>query len=112
MTNSALNMFMELKGIDPDFVDAWGKPAKVSDNNIRNIIHKMGYDANNDNTLTAHYLEQENQHWLSLLPPVAIYQKDDTYILDVCLPIDFATDDCSIKLLLKIKMKLRKPYPQ
>lgn len=103
MTNSALNMFMELKGIDPNFVDAWGKPAKVSDDNIRNIIHKMGYDANNDNSLTAHYLEQENQHWLSLLPPVSIYQKHDTYLLDVCLPIDFVTDDLVYKITTEDK---------
>jgi 4-alpha-glucanotransferase len=93
MTNSALNMFMELKGIDPGFVDAWGKPAKISDENIRNVINKMGYEADDDHSLTAHYLEQEKQHWLSLLPPVAIYEKHDTYTLDVCLPIDYATDD-------------------
>ncbi|MFT6924606.1 MAG: 4-alpha-glucanotransferase [Psychromonas sp.] len=106
MTNSALNMFMELKGIEPNFIDAWGKPAKVSDEKIRNIIHKMGYDANNDDSLTAHYLEQENQHWLSLLPPVSVYQKHHSYILDVCLPIDFVTDDLVYKITTEDKCEI------
>ncbi|MGB5444588.1 MAG: 4-alpha-glucanotransferase, partial [Psychromonas sp.] len=106
MTNTALNMFMELKGIDPHFIDAWGHPAKVSDENIRNLIKKMGCDADDDKALSEHYLEQENLHWLSLLPPVSIFQKDETYTLDVCLPIDFVTDDLLYKIITEDKKEI------
>ena len=98
MTNSTLDMFMGLKGIDPNFIDAWGNPAKVSDENVRNIINKMGYDATNDAQLNEYYSEQENQHWLSLLPPVSIYKQSDSYQLDVCLPIDFVSDSLVYKI--------------
>ncbi|MEH6453695.1 MAG: 4-alpha-glucanotransferase, partial [Psychromonas sp.] len=108
MTNSTLDMFMGLKSIDPNFIDAWGQPAKVSDENVRNIINKMGYDATNDALLNEHYTEEENQHWLSLLPPVSIFKQNDTYQLDVCLPIDFASD----KLIYKITTEDNKEISQ
>lgn len=92
MTHSILDMFMELKGIDPNFVDAWGEPAIVSEQNVKKLIKKMGYDADNDEQLLAHYQEQEKRHWLSLLPPVMIAQQSDSYNVDICLPIDFVTD--------------------
>ncbi|MCP5079433.1 MAG: 4-alpha-glucanotransferase [Psychromonas sp.] len=85
-------MFMELKGIDPNFVDAWGKPAIVSELHIKNLINKMGFDADNEQVLQNHYQEQEKQHWLSLLPPVTVAQQSDSYTVDICLPIDFVTD--------------------
>ena len=110
MSSSALNMFMELKGIDPNFVDAWGNSAKVSEENIRNLIKKMGYDAESDQSLTEYYLEQENIHWLSLLPPVSVFQKNETYTLDVCLPIDFVTDDLFYTIITEDKKKITQKY--
>ena len=84
---------MNIKGIDPNFTDAWGKPAVVSDENIRAVIQKMGFDANNDESLAAHIKEEEKKHWLSILPPVLILKKHSEYNLDVYLPIDFAADE-------------------
>lgn len=92
MVHSSLNMFMQLKGIDPNFVDAWGKPAIVSEQHIKNLISKMGFDADNEALLQRHYQEQEKLHWLSLLPPVTVAQQSDSYAIDICLPIDFVTD--------------------
>ncbi|MEI6896393.1 MAG: 4-alpha-glucanotransferase [Psychromonas sp.] len=92
MTRSSLDMFMELKGIDPNFVDAWGKPAIVSEFHVKNLIHKMGYDANNEPQLLEHYQQQEKKHWLSLLPPVTVVQKSAHYSIEICLPIDFVND--------------------
>ena len=92
MVRSSLDMFMELKGIDPNFVDAWGKPAVVSEANIKNLITKMGYDANDETQLLSHYQEQEKLHWLSLLAPVTVSQQAESYTIDICLPIDFVTD--------------------
>ncbi|WP_413699182.1 hypothetical protein ACLKMH_16905 [Psychromonas sp. KJ10-10] len=92
MVRSSLDMFMQLKGIDPNFVDAWGKPAVVSESHIKNLINKMGYDANDEQSLQTYYQEQEKQHWLSMLPPVSVMQQSDSYQIDICLPIDFVND--------------------
>ncbi|WP_084605474.1 4-alpha-glucanotransferase [Psychromonas aquimarina] len=107
MSRSTLDMFMELKGIDPNFVDAWGNPAKVSDENIRNIIGKMGYDASDDSLLHAHYLEKEKEHWLSALPPVSVCQKNTSYTFDVRLPIDSASDSLIYKITLEDKSEIK-----
>lgn len=101
MSSSTLDMFMGLKSINPNFVDAWGNPAKVSDENIRNIIGKMGFDASDDSALTAHYQEQEKKHWLSPLAPVSVCQKNNSYKFDIFLPIDAAAEPLIYKITLE-----------
>lgn len=83
---------MQLKGIDPHFVDAWGHSAIVSDENIKTLINQMGFDASDDAALEAHYQQEEVFHWLSLLAPVSVFQQASSYLLEVRLPIDFAAD--------------------
>ncbi|WP_022940432.1 4-alpha-glucanotransferase [Psychromonas hadalis] len=107
MTRSTLDMFMELKGIDPNFVDAWGKPAVVSEQHIKNLINKMGYDADDEKALQLHYKEQEKQHWLSLLPPVIVAQQSESYTIDVCLPIDFVTDALIYQISTEDKKQIK-----
>ena len=104
MTHSSLDMFMELKGIDPNFVDAWGQPAVVSEQHVKNLINKMGYDADNEQQLMEHYQQQEKKHWLSLLPPVAVHQKSNGYSIDICLPIDFVTDALTYQVTTEDKL--------
>ncbi|TEW56032.1 4-alpha-glucanotransferase [Psychromonas sp. RZ22] len=92
MNSSTLDSFMQLKGIDPHFIDAWGKPATVTDENVNTLINHMGFDALDEAALSAHYQQEETQHWLSLLPPVCVWQKASNYQIEVHLPIDFVTD--------------------
>jgi len=107
MTRSSLDMFMELKGIDPNFVDAWGKPAIVTEQHVKNLINKMGYDADDEEQLLSHYQDQEKQHWLSLLPPVTVAQKSDSYDIDICLPIDFVTDSLIYQVTTEDKQLIK-----
>jgi 4-alpha-glucanotransferase len=83
---------MQLKGIDPHFIDAFGKPTTVSDENIKTLISCMGVDASDETSLASYYAAEETQHWLSLLPAVSVMQKTTVYPLEVHLPIDFVTD--------------------
>ena len=93
MSNTLLAALMQLKGIDDSFIDATGQAVTVSDHNIKRIIQAMGVDASSESTLTSHYEAQESKHWLSLLPPVAVFQQSASYELEVRLPIDFVTDN-------------------
>jgi len=93
MSSTLLAAIMQLKGIDDSFVNAAGLPATVSDENIKRIIQAMGVDANSDESLASHYQAEETKHWLSLLPPVAVFQHASAYELEVRLPIDFVTDN-------------------
>jgi len=92
MTSSVLETFMGLKSIEPNFIDAWGHSSQVSNENIRNLIAKMGIESVDDDSLMTLYKKEENKYWLSPLPPVSIFQKDTPYTFDLCLPIDSATD--------------------
>lgn len=106
MTHSTLDMFMELKGIDAHFVDAWGGPAMASEEHIKNLIKSMGYDADDEQQLLAYYQEQEKRHWLSMLPPVSVLQQAEHYQFDICLPIDFVTDALSYQITTEDGLQL------
>lgn len=92
MSRKTLDSFMQLKGIDPNFADAWGNLTTVSEENVINLINAMGIDGADDAVLSEQYQQAELQHWLSLLPPVGVYQQTESYDLEVHLPIDFVTD--------------------
>ena len=92
MNSPALASFMQLKGIDQHFVDAWGNPATVDEEKIKNLINHMGIDADDDVALMDYYQQQELQHWLSILAPVSVFQQATSYTFEVRLPIDFVTD--------------------
>lgn len=92
MSSLALESFMQLKGIDPHFINAKGAPATVLDKDLKTIVQKLGFDGNDDAALEAYYHEEETRHWLSLLPSVSVFQQAVSYDLEVRLPIDFVTD--------------------
>ena len=106
MTSSVLDTFMELKSIDPNFIDAWGHPSKVSEENVRNLIAKMGIESVDDASLMALYNEDEKKYWLSPLPPVSVCQRGASYTFDVCLPIDSAADALIYSVTLEDGSKL------
>ena len=83
---------MQLKGIDTSFVDVSGSEKHVTEDNIKQLINHMGFDAEDESSLVEHYQQQELSHWLSLLPPVSVFQQSSFYQLEVHLPIDFVTD--------------------
>ena len=93
MSSLALDGFMQLKGIDPHFIDTEGNLATVLDEDIKAIVKQLGFDGGDDAALEAHYKEEEIRHWLSLLPAVSVFQKARSYDLEVRLPIDFVTDE-------------------
>lgn len=92
MSGTALDSFMQLKSIDPNFINASGEPCIVEEECIKGIVKQLGFDADDDNALLTYYQEEETRHWLSLLPPVSVFQQSASYELEVHLPIDFVTD--------------------
>jgi len=92
MSSKALDSFMQLKSIDPNFINASGEPSIVAEKNIKQIVKKLGFDADDESALLSYYQEEETRHWLSLLPPVSVFQQSASYELEVHLPIDFVTD--------------------
>ncbi|MCK5818580.1 MAG: 4-alpha-glucanotransferase [Psychromonas sp.] len=104
MTRPILSSFAQMKGIDPHFVDARGNPAIVSDEHVRKLIKKMGYDSQNETLLEQCIEDEKKQHWLSFLPAVAIFKKTSDYIFDVCLPINLADK----KLVYKVTTEEKK----
>ena len=90
--STALDSFMQLKSIDENFIGASDEPCLVAEKDIKAIVNKMGFNAEDDNALLLHYQEEETRHWLSLLAPVCVFQQATSYELEVHLPIDFVTD--------------------
>ena len=52
--STALDSFMQLKSIDENFIGASDEPCLVAEKDIKAIVNKMGFNAEDDNALLLH----------------------------------------------------------
>ena len=83
------------KGIASEYVDAWGQPAQVSQESKAAMLGAMGYQVDDDATLTAQLEQEYRQHWLRALDPVMVVREGEPIVLELRLPIDFVNDPLS-----------------
>ncbi|MGY4027065.1 4-alpha-glucanotransferase [Aeromonas rivuli] len=89
------------KGIASEYVDAWGQPAQVSQESKAAMLGAMGYQVDDDATLTAQLEQEYRQHWLRALDPVMVVREGEPIVLELRLPIDFVNDTLSWQLALE-----------
>ena len=53
MSQAILQQLCDLRGIQSEFVDAWGKPARVADESKIKMLAAMGYDPVSQEALSA-----------------------------------------------------------
>ncbi|UAA40426.1 4-alpha-glucanotransferase [Paraneptunicella aestuarii] len=92
MTSSVIEKLVELRGIESNYVDAWGKPAKVSEESKIKLLRVMGYQVDDENTLKDQLQEQINESWMLPLNPVQVNRVGDTLLTAIRLPIELVND--------------------
>ena len=93
MTRSALENFLQLKSISPSFINAWGEETQISDEKLKLLINKMGFDSEDEQALQDYYNEQEQEHWLSFLAEVSVFKQNSCYKFDAYLPINLSANE-------------------
>ncbi len=70
-----LETLIETKGIGTEFVDAWGNPAEIAEENQQTILKAMGYTVDDAEHLSKQLKTETEHQWLSALNPVNVFRK-------------------------------------
>jgi len=101
MTNSVIEQLVELRGIDSNYVDAWGKTVQVSEESKAKLLSAMGYNVGDEAGLNKQLSEEFEQSWLSPLNPVLVLRNTEELIFPVRLPIELVNDEYHIVIVLE-----------
>ncbi len=98
MTNPVLQQLVEMRGIETHYVDAWGKPATISESSQTKLLNALGYDTSNEAAIEQQLSEEARKIWQTPLNPVQVLRQSDTVPFSVRLPIELVTDEYTVAL--------------
>lgn len=98
MTTSIIDTLVQLRGIESNFVDAWGKPTSVQPGTKEKLLTAMGYDVSDLNHLEQQLSQQIDDVWMTPINPVQVLRDGDELVFAVRLPIELVNE--SIKFIV------------
>lgn len=96
-----VDYLIEQKGISSDFIDAWGKPAKIKPENQHKLLEAMGYSMQDDVALAAQLEAEAVEYWLQALPSVIVLRKGENLQFNIRVTISDAAKVHTFKTLLE-----------
>ncbi len=99
MTSPLIEKLVELKGIETNYTDAWGKPTQVSDKSKKKLLQVMGYKIEDDSALENQVENEFQQMWMSPLNPVQVNRVSDELIVALRLPIELVNDHHELQII-------------
>lgn len=99
MNSSLLADLIARRGIESDYVDAWGHPAKVSETSVKKLLDVMGYAIDDEQALTAQMAEENEAVWASPLNPVQVFRTGEPLSVSLRLPISLVNDAFELKVV-------------
>ncbi|BFT29994.1 4-alpha-glucanotransferase [Alteromonas sp. D210916BOD_24] len=101
MTQQLLQQLVEMRGIETQYVDAWGKPATIAESSKAKLLNTLGYDTSSDEKIQSQIAQDIQSVWLSVLNPVQVIRSHETINLAVRLPIELVNDEHVFKITLE-----------
>ncbi|BDX05966.1 4-alpha-glucanotransferase [Planctobacterium marinum] len=101
MSSSVLEKLVEIRGIETNYVDAWGKPAIVSDASKAKLLETMGYSVSDEQALQSELKDFVANNWMQPLNPVQVNRIGEPLVIALRLPIELVNDDYTLKFTLE-----------
>ncbi|MCZ8530539.1 4-alpha-glucanotransferase [Alteromonas sp. PRIM-21] len=98
MTQQLLQQLVEMRGIETQYVDAWGKPATIAESSKAKLLNTLGYDTSSDEKIQSQITQDIKSVWLSPLNPVQVVRNTQEINLAVRLPIELVNDDHTLTI--------------
>lgn len=98
MNASLIEQLVQARGIESQYVDAWGAQTVIDQQSKNKILEAMGYPVNDEASLIAKVNEEAEQDWLRVVEPVTVVRVGNVVQLSFKLPIDFANDPLILTL--------------
>ena len=93
MTQQLLQQLVEMRGIETQYVDAWGKPATIAESSKAKLLNTLGYDTESDEKIQSQIAYDIQSVWLSPLNPVHVIRSNEPLHCAVRLPIELVNDE-------------------
>ncbi len=98
MSNQVLQKLVEMRGIESNYVDAWGKPATIADSSKAKLLHALGYETENEAAVLEQVKHDTAAYWQSVLDPVQVLRQSQRIHFTVRLPIELVNDSYTLLL--------------
>ena len=101
MTGRALDCLAVMRGIETQYVDAWGNPASIDESTKAKLLTVMGYDTSSDQALSGQIETKIQSEWLKPMEPVQVVRKGQNAVVTVRLPIELVNDQHQFLITLE-----------
>ncbi len=98
MSNQVLQKLVEMRGIESNYVDAWGKPATIADSSKAKLLNALGYETENEAAVLEQVKHDTAAYWQSVLDPVQVLRQSQRIHFTVRLPIELVNDTYTLLL--------------
>ncbi|TRY32432.1 4-alpha-glucanotransferase [Aliiglaciecola sp. M165] len=98
MTSPLIDKLVELKGVESNYIDAWGNPATVSEQSKHKLLQEMGYSVDDESQLENQVEQEFQRNWMSPLNPVQVNRENQEVYITVRLPIELVNDNFTVSI--------------
>jgi hypothetical protein len=98
MNASLIEHLVQARGIESQYLDAFGHEQVVSTDVIKQILVAMGYPVNDQDALINTVNQETERAWFTIVEPASIVRQGLDNVLHFKLPIDFANDELDLTI--------------
>lgn len=98
MHASLIEHLVQVRGIETEYQDAWGKPALVNTETTEKILTAMGYPMDDDDALITMINSEAEADWLTMVEPVSVVVQNKDTVLHFKLPLEFVNDELYLSI--------------
>lgn len=98
MTNQVLQKLVEMRGVETQYVDAWGNPATISETSKAKLLQALGYDISNESVIAEQLETEIATIWSQPLDPVCVQRIADDKQIRLRLPLSSVNDELTLKI--------------
>ena len=98
MASSLIDYLVEHRGIESNYLDAWGNPSTIDPDTKKKLLSVMGYEVADDDELRVQADEYVNNVWLSPLNPVQVLRSNENLQIALRLPIELVSDEYTCQI--------------
>ncbi|MEP4889207.1 MAG: 4-alpha-glucanotransferase [Aliiglaciecola sp.] len=110
MTSPLIDKLVDIKGVESNYIDAWGKPEIVNEQSKCKLLKAMGYQVDDEELLINQVENEFQQVWMSPLNPVQVNRDSDELFITVRLPIELVNDDFVIAIDCEDKSRVEQKF--
>ncbi|MFC3093563.1 4-alpha-glucanotransferase [Alteromonas sediminis] len=92
MKGTGLQSLVAMRGIETEYVDAWGEPATISTLSQEKLLGALGLDTSNEESIAAALDAHHRKHWQRVLAPVTVVRSNQAFSFTISLPIQHVND--------------------